>query len=314
MNNKFKKSFHDILNIKTSKCLFPGNNCNKSSIKAHSIQNAKVFELLNRDGHLIGLKSKTDKFLNPIFSFTEIGRNKASIFEGLCKEHDIELFKIIDNNHFDSTNIEQLFLIAYRSILKELHESNTKAVKYQLSYRHLIDSKLLRGDIPTKAGLISTQMLIDFYNTQEYKNLFDNALQEREFEYLTHWIFKIETKCAVIACSQLFSVDSVRFKDTVLRLVLNVFPFSSSKTYVIFSSSKDEKQLAEDYLTKCLHSNSFALNYEISKLILWNSDNFFINPDHYNSWSDSKKDSILDYALETIFNDIDKDNIDFYLF
>jgi hypothetical protein len=49
------------------------------------------------------------------------GRNEASTFTGLCSAHDADLFRPIDTRELDVNDREQFFLLAYRSVTREVH-------------------------------------------------------------------------------------------------------------------------------------------------------------------------------------------------
>ena len=276
MNNDLLRSYYDSFKTRAFLCLYPGMSCTKKPINAHSIQNSRVFDLLQQNDHLVGLKIKTDSDHIPTISYALIGRNKASTFEGLCKEHDNQLFDKIDNAELDPTNNEQLFLIAYRSVLKELHASISKAIKLQLAYQEKIEMGLIKGETPSKEAIIATQGIIDSYEVDNYKRVLDEAFLMKDYGLLSHRVFEIETSEPTLACSQLFSIDSVRIKDLVPRAIMNIFPVSHHNTLAIFSSVYSEKELVDDYLYKCLNSVSYSRYYEISKLVLRNSENFYL--------------------------------------
>ena len=64
-----------------------------------------------------------------------VGRNDAITFTGSCSEHDRRIFEPIDKSPINVQDDEHLFLLAYRSVLRELYAVATGAVKNQLGYR-----------------------------------------------------------------------------------------------------------------------------------------------------------------------------------
>jgi hypothetical protein len=314
MDNHVINEFYNTLRIQARQCLYPGMSCSNTPINAHSIQNSSVFEILNFEGHLIGLKIKPTKHHYPDLIFDKIGKNKASTFEGFCSKHDKELFEEIDDHQFDRNNKKQLFLLAYRSVSKELHASMSKAIKIQTAYLSKVQRGSIDGNSISEEGLFATQCIIDAYEVYEYKNELDKALLNKNLEVLAHRIFEIELENPKLACSQLFSNDSVIYKNSVSRIIMNIFPINKHQTLAIFSSTSGEKKIADNYLYKCIQSHGQLRNYEISKMIIRNSENFFINPSHFETWSIEKKNKILKYFLDTMYVDIDRDDTDYYLF
>ncbi|WP_339758157.1 hypothetical protein [Algoriphagus aquimarinus] len=312
MSQNHLKDFYDTLKISASLCLYPGMSCKEKPIKAHSIQNSRVFDLLNSEGHVIGLKPKILDPHQPEIIFDKIGRNKASIFEGFCGKHDKELFNEIDNFEFDRTNQKQLFLLAYRSVAKELHACISKAIKIQTAYLNTKENNILSEH--SRNALFATQCIVDACDLLEFKNQIDLALLNGDYQVLTHRIFELETSSTTLACSQLFSNDAVIYKSSVSRIIMNIFPKSEKLTYAIFSSTKDEKGIVDDYLHKCIHTSSELRKYEISKMVIRNSENFFLNPKHFETWSKIKQVKILKYLVDTLFQDLDRDDYEYNLF
>ena len=94
--------------------------CDRSAIRAHSIQNARIIDLLAKDGHVIAPRMNITKE-GPAVNFELIGRNQASTFTGMCNAHDTEMFSPLESKELNFNDQEQLFLLAHRSATRELH-------------------------------------------------------------------------------------------------------------------------------------------------------------------------------------------------
>jgi hypothetical protein len=117
-------------------CLFPGTECSSPAIAAHSVQNNGILDRLAHDGHVISPRMEvTFSSQPPNYAFERIGRNRATTFTGLCSQHDTELFKPIDTAVIDLESTEHLFLLAYRSVLKEAHATRKSVVDTQGLYK-----------------------------------------------------------------------------------------------------------------------------------------------------------------------------------
>jgi hypothetical protein len=102
--------FFAIHNARFGRCLEPGMECDKTAIRAHSIQNARTLDLIVADNHVIALRPRASQ--NGIeINFESVGRNNASTFTGFCSQHDSDIFAPIDKGTLDPTNREQLFLL-----------------------------------------------------------------------------------------------------------------------------------------------------------------------------------------------------------
>src|SRR3972149_8263724 len=132
--NSLKNSVFKIWNGKYLQCLEPKEACAQQSIRAHSIQNEVILELLQYDGHVVMPRLKLDQNFGPRVWFESVGRNKATTFTGLCTEHDTDIFAPIENASIDVENDLHLFLLAYRAVLRETHVTIEGAIKNQVAY------------------------------------------------------------------------------------------------------------------------------------------------------------------------------------
>lgn len=313
INKKLLNSYYKTKNAKLSLCLYP-TSCSNKAILAHTIQNSRVFDLLAVKGHVIGILDRVNGDHKPYLHFGKLGRKEASTFAGLCSNHDNKLFEPIDNSAIDLTKKEQLFLLAYRAVLKELHAQMERAAKSQSLYSEKIEMGLTPKNSITRDGIYATETMMLSFETYEYKEILDEALLSENFESLNHLAIKVSHKNPSVACSQMFSADSVHFNNDVIRLILNVLPVSYNESIVIFSFVADEKEPATDYLHKCFRGDDFSKKYEISKMIIRNCENFFVNPVFYNTWSEKKKEEILLYFRESMNGDFERESPEVYLF
>ena len=93
-------------------CLHPSFTCKRPPIRAHSIQNRRVLDLIQQDGQvrMPRYKIKGDK---RALEFESVGRNQASTVTGLCSQHDNALFKVIDSEPLNVDNDEHLRFVAF---------------------------------------------------------------------------------------------------------------------------------------------------------------------------------------------------------
>lgn len=96
----------------------------------------------------------------PTCTFEKVGRNNASTFTGLCGNHDADIFRPIDTKPLSVDDKEQLFLIAYRSVTRELHAVLEGAVRIQGAYQNRVSSGKISGTTMTPEGVEATQHLL----------------------------------------------------------------------------------------------------------------------------------------------------------
>ena len=124
---RFNKAFGKL------HCLYPETlkkTCGSSPVRAHSLGKASALSKIAKNGKVYSFTGE----LSDILSRGEmviprlVGYNEASVFEGMCAEHDSVAFKLIDQNEV-AIDEQSAFLFGYRAVCKALH---TKQGQVQL--------------------------------------------------------------------------------------------------------------------------------------------------------------------------------------
>ena len=283
-----------------SKCLDPTLTCQESAIRAHSIQNANALSLIEEDNHVYELKLRvTDG--KPVCAFQKVGRNNASTFAGMCGQHDTEIFRPIDSKPLATDNLEQLFLIAYRSVTRELHAVMEGAARIQGSYKNLVGVGKVPGTEFSPAGLEATQHLLKAWSVWKYRHkYFDRDLVRGRFSNIKHSIFKIENEKPILAASSFFSVDHKPWEKSFAAVTTNVVPTSLTETVIIFIYASEHSGKIRKYIAPIILAKGKKQKYELSYLLLSDAENFFVSPREVHCWSDEKRKHIETSFVSTI--------------
>ncbi len=320
--NKMKHAFFKTFSLKSTKCLEPTETCTEPLIDSHSIQDSRILEVLAVNNHVIHItfdksvisKAKIDDIKEPTCKYESISIHKASVFVGLCNKHDTEMFRPIDVEDLDMENKEHVFLLTYRSVLKELASSLRAATMNQSIYQ----SKIELGEVDDDAFTIDSLMPVIYferaYDFYQYKKLFDADYISKCYENI-YWKYLVFDNQPTFATSTVFTpMEMAINKEDPERLCVNVFPYKN-KMYVLFSCRKEDKISLDNYVEEIFRSNESYQKYLISKLILRNCENTVIAPKYFEQWSDEKKDTIIYYFNKTMNSDlIGYENTDLYLF
>jgi hypothetical protein len=307
--------FFKLHSSRFGKCLEPKMTCTQTAIRAHSIQNAQAIDLLQHENHVIALQPDFSGG-TPSIEFKLIGRNKASTFTGLCSNHDHTLFIPLDTRSLDLTDEEQLFLLAYRAVTRELHAVMEGATKVQSAYSSRVERGIDSSEEISPAGMLATQHLITSYTTYLYRfENYDKALLSNQYDALEHDTIVLEQQAPVLAVSSLFSLDRILKVDDMVRIVLNIVPVSINRTYAVFSYTKNDAGKARAAVDRVLLSHGDHQKFELSKLILSSIENFLISPSHFESWTDSKRERIrMAFATTIMAGSEPEEHFDLMLF
>lgn len=313
-NGKRRALFFNTDKWKLNRCLAPGNLCTNQAIRSHSVQNSKVLELLACEGHVKGIKYNVEKDSSMSVKFEDIGRNRASTFEGFCSEHDQSLFHLIDTNTFDPGNQEHLFLTAYRSVAREVHAVMEGAAKLQFAYQGRISLGLDTGSVPEPAGMQAISNFINAYASWEYKEKLDDALLARDFASLLHKTVFLNHRQPSLAVSSCFTLEDRPNEEEDIRVTLNIFPVSVESSVALFSFTPGDSERVREFMQPLLDSGAEYQKYLVSKLVLTHCENFYLSPAVYGSWPIEKVQVIESFFSETLRHNVDAESEHLYLF
>jgi hypothetical protein len=218
--------------------------CEAPAIRAHSVQNSRVLDLLARDNHVKALTRRIEG-MTPVLGFGDVGRNLASTFEGFCAQHDREIFQPIDKRPLIQTDEQQLFLLAYRAVARELHSSMEGAIKIQSGYQKRLELGLDPRGVPSDAGMFAIERMILAHQTFIYKAELDDAHNASQFDRVSHDIIELEHDRPALAVCSFLSLEGVQnAAGEAIRTSLNVVPVSTKTTLVVFTYLREEASLA----------------------------------------------------------------------
>jgi hypothetical protein len=274
-------------------------------------------DLLSVDGHVVVLGSRIAKD-GPQLQFEQVGRNHASTFEGFCAVHDAAIFRPLDvAETADDAPLseEQLYLFAYRSVVRELHMLSQSAVQSQALYQRAADRGATPRDPSSPIGMFAVDRMVASHSLFVYKDDLDAGLRTSSFSGLVHEIRRIPGPPR-IAVSSLFSCKPrTKTKSEPIRIALNVLPVSADMSISVFSFIPSDAQQARAHLAPILQSKGQSRLYQLSKQILNSCENFVIHPSHFAKYTERQRQVIVAYFSHTLNIDaLELDDQDLNLF
>jgi hypothetical protein len=317
-NNKLFGEMVKQINSGFSRCFWPESRCKTKAIRAHSIQNAGVLDLICSNNHVIMPQMQVTIDTGPYVKFKEVGRNEATTFTGLCDDHDCKLFEPIDKTKFDPNNDEQLFLLAYRSVLRELHAKMKAAVNIQKQYSRGVELGRFNPNDSDKPMMMATMAVAEAYSFYRYKFSFDTIYLSKAYGEVEHRVEFFNNLAPSVAVSATYShIDNIKALDNRLDpkcVSLNVFP-SDNGVYVVFSYRKEHQSVVLPHITRILEAEGHYKLYLVSKIILMYCENFVLSPSFYKNIPDSQKDAISEFfAINTMIDKEDREDAKLFLF
>jgi hypothetical protein len=276
-----------------AKCLPPSMDCDEEPIRAHSIQNARVLDLIQTEGHVLMPRYKLANG-EPKMEFAKVGRNEASTFTGLCSKHDTELFKAIDTEPLDVDSCEHLRQLAYRipdaGNASELENSERLwAIHEQICKEKQADP----NEVASQASILSLGFMKKAHEVFRYRvKHFDKRAEEGKTPDLRHLIIEMDNQRPVLATSSLFSTGFTEEGD-IIGPTLNIVPLNATQSVAVISYPAEQESSVKASQAKVFDADENTLKYELAKLVIQRVENFTLSPAHYNSWSNDKRARVL---------------------
>lgn len=274
--------------------------CQKTAIRAHSVQKSTALSFIEEDNHVYGFKINFAG-ARPVCELERVGRNNASTFTGFCNQHDTEIFRTIDTKPLDLENAEQLFLIAYRSVTRELHAVFEGAAKLQYTHQSNVKLGRVNPNELTISAMAPVAAMYKAWMTLQYRfDHYDQNMLKGRFGEITHSIFMISDRPAVLASSSFFPTIENPKDNKMPRIALNMIPLSENETAVIFSYPKVQSARARKFIAPIMLKIGEERLLALSTLALDTTENFFLRPSHVDGWSAAKKHIIQESYFSTV--------------
>jgi hypothetical protein len=312
LHGKQRGDFFRNLQLPFNRCLAPEGDCSRPGISAHTVQNARTLELLQRDGHLKTFKQRLDREGKLSLAIENVGRNYATTFEGFCSQHDTSLFLPIDTRPLDISSPEQLFLLAYRAVAREIHAQMSGALRMQQAFQDGVGAGRIPRDQPSEPGMLSLRHMIIADQGYKYKHDLDAALLAKDYSPLQHVVLHLPDTAPSIATAACFTVPN--WTQCLARVTLNVLPISGTESVAIFSFTHEHGEAARSMLDRIFESDGYLLKYLLSKLVLARCENSVFSPHTFDLWTEDQINAMSEYFSKTTSDYFEVEDARLYLF
>jgi hypothetical protein len=287
MDKKKIGAFFNLQKVNYTKCMHDVFQCKEEPVRAHSIQNSAVMDLLQKDNHVLMPRPKLSAKKELTIELALVGRNNASTFTGLCSRHDNELFKLIDTEALDVGNDKQLDQLALRASMREMHTCLEQGFRMQAAHIENVKTGVTKEGSPDGPGVAAIIFMKKAWHVFRY--------QGKHFERepsLAHQIIELDNQAPTIAAASLFSVAHDK-AGNIVGPMLSVLPLSATKTVSVVSYPKSQEAEIKKALPKLFDDSD--KKKALSELILQRVENFALAPATYDSWTVEKKKAVLKY-------------------
>ena len=282
---------------KVGRCWAPGLDCKNKPIRAHSVQNARILESIQVDGHVMGIEIflKNGELHS---GFRKIGRNKATIFRGLCSQHDTKIFSHLDENVLELDDDKTRLLLTWRAITHEMAAKMEQAFNFQGEYQKKNDAGLIDGNTPDPMGMEAVMWMKVLYDFHQYRE--EHITPAVFLDQRHRLIFKsfvIAGTGDVLATSSFF-VEQGHPNREPSYISVNAFPMSGN-TMVLFTVARKDLGVMMPIIRSLVVKKELC-PVRFSAFLLSRIQNFVIAPTHFEQWSEKKVHAIEEAFASTV--------------
>lgn len=279
-------------------CLYPSHPpCKQDASAAHSIQNGGTLAEVSERGRVYMLKAQPT-FENPpkLPNFQERGRNQATTFKGLCNPHDSDLFRPIDTESLDLASEKHIFLLTYRSILKEAHSAVQTGNRMDEIYKGFVAEGIRpAGDTLDEAAMSKASN--DALPLLDEKAEMDNLYLAGDYGGVEHVVVPLSARPPELAVSGFFSAGRTGSRER--WCALNVFPHEGRHLIVFSFRSHNGRVVKARISDRLAMVPPDRREQAASRVILENCANFVVRPSLYESYSPGQRRAIRNYFWGT---------------
>lgn len=285
-------------------CLHPkasAHACQGKIIRAHTIQKRGGLERIAREGRVYWFPPDYSMLVHNVGNIDArlIGIREASTFTGFCNYHDTTTFAPIEMAPFEPT-LEQIFLLGYRSICRELF-----AKREQMTLAPLVRN-LDRGKgfsdqkfVQNFADLHYQGVKFGLENLEAYKKRYDMNLVSKNFADIRYYVVRLKDVPEIMCSgSAYFEMD---FQGNLLQDIGQLDEHMDGFSFSLIGE-EDSGMIVFSWLGNSLVGTNFArtlnsladneIPHAVVRLIFAFFENTFFSPFWWESLSDTARESI----------------------
>ena len=263
--------------------------------RAHTVPKSSIRQIA-RDGKVYSFVPHPKEFERHegVLYPQLVGINQASTFTGFCSRHDNAIFVPLEKRAFSGT-IEQCFLLAFRSVTRELY---TK--------RAALDSNaiLMKANIGQPPWL--RQMRVGYElairDLEYYKSRYDTALIEKDFGSLEAYVLEFEDPPPVMCSGAILPTEDYRGVelqdlsnfDKIPDLLCFTSFYGKDRGIVAFSWLSEKGEACHQYIESLKAILDQKLALALLRIFL-QCENVYIAPAWWESLGEEAKAALVDH-------------------
>ncbi|AZC86677.1 putative cytoplasmic protein [Pseudomonas chlororaphis subsp. piscium] len=276
--------------------------CSGSIIHAHTISKSGSLKTISESGHVMGTKPSLAQLIrnNGKLTLSKVGINQASTFTGFCSYHDKELFSPLEDFPITLSD-EQLFLLAYRSLSRELYakQETTKTAEFirQSDRGQNIADQV---SIQNSANAYGFGINLALQELHSIKAQMDDMLINKNFSSMNHCVIELASlpKVLVSASTQPeFDFSGNRLQNfgnphqMMSHIIFNCISYDERGCFV-FSWLDDSDDICSKFIDSLINIGEQDISNALVRFCYSFAENTWASPAWWESLNPNEKDII----------------------
>ncbi|WP_305825070.1 YecA family protein [Massilia brevitalea] len=278
--------------------------CSPRIVSAHTISKSGSLKQIAEDGHVMGTKVTLSALIENSGKITlsKVGINKASTFTGFCARHDKQLFAPVED-HPVTLSDQQLFLLAYRSISRELFlkEANVRTAELMRQADQGMEEAMQFMVQQTATGFAAGVDLalreLNFIKTK-----MDEILKSSAFADMHHYVVELSSIPFVLVSASTqpeFDFNGARLQSfgradiPMSHIIFNCISYDNAGCFV-FSWIKEHHEICRKFIDSLADLEKTELANALVRFSYSFAENTWASPVWWRSRDDSVKKDISD--------------------
>lgn len=276
--------------------------CTKTAINSHLIQQNGILSNISVEGHLVELKM-VDAYkwsrLTPPIDFQSVGKTQALSHKIFCNSHDTDIFQPIENTKTNFETYESFLLFSYRVVCAEISK---KRLSIERNNR-LINANTLTGKIDKEAlQLVVNGNELGINDLKVLKKELETEIKSNSEKY-PFFVYKYP-KIPVYA-SAVFSATDLDFprEDGALDLeniYIHILPLEEETLILVGYHNKYASKDTIKYCQSWKNLSDKELEFKLSGLFASNIENWGISPDLFQKLKEKSKSKYIELLRKNV--------------
>lgn len=278
--------------------------CSPRIVSAHTISKSGSLKQIAEGGHVMGAEVTLSSLIENSgrIVMKEVGINRASTFSGFCAKHDKQLFAPLEDKPINLSD-QQLFLLAYRSIAREVFHKEASVKTAELMRQadrgmEQMQQYMVQQTASNFAGGVDLALT----ELNLIKNEMDGIFKTSEFSTIRHYVIELSSVPSILVSASTqpeFDFSGRRLqifgaKDQPMsHIIFNCISYDNAGCFV-FSWINEHDGICRKFVDTLAGLDKVEMGNALVRFAYSFAENTWASPVWWNSREPSVRNAVSD--------------------